>query len=364
MAKRMTTLVGALATLPALAGMCSATAAADDRSQIIYGVFAGNGSVADAASFTGKTPGVKTLFEDFDHTHVAKAEGDLTQAWNEGTVPILTWELGAKGNDPKHTPNSDIDVRIAQGQKDTYIDDYASMIHRYVAGPDGRIGTNDDRKVYLRIAHEMNGNWYPWSSSKAQKPSDYVNAWRHIHEHFDAAGLTSRNVQYMWIPMGCGPSGLCVSHDHPVKDYYPGSQYVDWVGVDAYNWGTTPNKGGWQQPDALLTKPLNEVSAIAPGKPLAIPEIGSADTGGDKKQWFNDLYGFSSYFHTTNGGSIKLMSYFNLDKEAHWAAYGGSGGDTTVDGIHGFSTYRSMVRHQNSIGGGNAHLTNNQFHGQ
>ena len=53
--------------------------------------------------------------------------------------------------------------------------------------------------VYLRFAHEMNGNWYPWGSDvNGNQPADYVRAWRHVHGVFVAAGAV--NAQWVWSP--------------------------------------------------------------------------------------------------------------------------------------------------------------------
>ncbi len=58
------------------------------------------------------------------------------------------------------------------------------------------------RPMFLRFAHEMNANWYPWDGTTASTPgthdgpSKYVAAWRHVHDVFVAAGATNAS--------GCG----------------------------------------------------------------------------------------------------------------------------------------------------------------
>jgi beta-mannanase len=48
-------------------------------------------------------------------------------------------------------------------------------------------------KIYL--AHEMNGNWYPWSRDAV--PNDYILAWRHVHDMFSSKNLNSTRLQWV-----------------------------------------------------------------------------------------------------------------------------------------------------------------------
>ncbi len=33
------------------------------------------------------------------------------------------------------------------------------QLYVFLAGPDGKLGTDDDRRAYMRWGHEMNGGW-------------------------------------------------------------------------------------------------------------------------------------------------------------------------------------------------------------
>ncbi len=87
----------------------------------------------------------------------------------------------------------------------------------------------------IRFAHEMNGTWYPWSGSATA--STYVAAWRHIVSLFRADGVT--NVQWVWSP------NVQEGSKYPISPYFPGDEWIDYVGLDGYNWGTN-NQGTWQ----------------------------------------------------------------------------------------------------------------------
>ena len=39
--------------------------------------------------------------------------------------------------------------------------------------------------LVIRLDHEMNGNWYPWSEDQAyNSPGEYVAMWRHVVDRF------------------------------------------------------------------------------------------------------------------------------------------------------------------------------------
>jgi beta-mannanase len=128
----------------------------------------------------------------------------------------------------------------------------------------------------------MNGNWFPWSEGvNGNQPGEYVAAWRHVHDVFASVGAT--NVSWVWCP-NVDPNAKFQS----IASLYPGSEYVDWTGLDGYNWG--PKKGGWTSFDHLYRSTYDAiVETIAPGKPLMIAEIGSTQEGGSKADWISEV---------------------------------------------------------------------------
>jgi hypothetical protein len=102
---------------------------------------------------------------------------------------------------------------IAAGQYDSYLRSYAAAVRAY------------GHPVTLTFAHEMNGSWYSWGSPEIS-PATWVAAWRHVVTVFRAQRAS--NVTWVWAPNAQQP-GM-----QPVRDYWPGSQYVTWVGIDGY----------------------------------------------------------------------------------------------------------------------------------
>jgi mannan endo-1,4-beta-mannosidase len=116
-------------------------------------------------------------------------------------TPMITWE-----------PWNVSLQSIASGADDAYLSEIAAQVAAYPA------------PVYIRFAHEMNGNWYPWGA----QPAEYVAAWRHLWNVFQAAGAT--RAQWVWAPDLI--AGLPrTSWRREVAAYWPGAQYVNIVGT-------------------------------------------------------------------------------------------------------------------------------------
>jgi hypothetical protein len=74
--------------------------------------------------------------------------------------------------------------------------------------------------IFLRYASEMNGNWQAYSGD----PDAYIAKWRMVYRimHEEAP-----NVVMVWCPFATPRATIPL--------YYPGDDYVDWVGVNIYS---------------------------------------------------------------------------------------------------------------------------------
>ena len=85
--------------------------------------------------------------------------------------------------------------------------------------------------IFLRFAHEMNGDWYPWDgyhNGKFDGAATYIAAWRHVHVHL-------RGCERIERACGSGARRRTSVPDagwNSWRRYYPGDAYVDWVCVD------------------------------------------------------------------------------------------------------------------------------------
>jgi hypothetical protein len=214
--------------------------------------------------------------------------GTLRAPWDiqNHKVPHITWQ-----------PADSLDDIIAGS---------ADALYHQRAAEAKAFGTD----FFLRWGHEMNGNWYPWAGvnngGAGVGPPKYIAAWKHVHDLFVADGAT--NAVWVWCPIVTDVPSDSWNH---WANYYPGDDYVDWVGIDTYNWGNSSSCCVWQS-FTDLTQAL--YSDYAGKKPIIISEMASAEVGGNKAAWIND-------FHTqmeTNFTGIKAVVWFDINKETDW----------------------------------------------
>lgn len=219
----------------------------------------------------------------------------LTAVRNRGSIPLLDWGSFALGGGINQSDFQLAD--IANGAHDAYIRQFARDAKAW------------GHPFFLRFDWEMNGNWqFPWSEKlNGNKPGDYVRMWRHVHDIFKAED--ANNVTWVWCPnvAGIGTTSL--------SSVYPGDAYVDWTCLDGYN--KYPTWLEFNQVFAAdginwLHDSYNEITTLAPSKPLMIGETASleAGDGGTKKAaWIR------SAFQNMPGRfpKIKAVVWFNWD---------------------------------------------------
>jgi cellulose synthase (UDP-forming) len=187
----------------------------------------------------------------------------------QNVIPVLTWEpwdiqKTKDGNDyvqKEYAPKV-----IASGSYDDFIHSFARQAADY------------GKPFFLRFAHEMNGNWYPWGVQAGNDATDYIKMWRHVHDIFAKEGAT--NVIWVWSPNNTDADG----NSDTILSYYPGSDYVDWVAFSGFNWGQTSLVSKWTPFRNLAYDAYNKLITL--NKPIMVAETSSASYGGDKTTWF------------------------------------------------------------------------------
>ncbi len=177
---------------------------------------------------------------------------------DNGRIPLITW---------CSPPLND----VVQGVYDNLFKERANALKQF------------GRPVFFRWAWEMNGNWYLWSGAlNGKNPALYVAAWRHVHDIFVSEG--ANNVVWVWAPSS---TKVPDATWNKTADYYPGDNYVDWIGVDGYNRGDND----WRSLQDIFAKFYSHWAAVAPNKPIMISETGAVEEGGDKAAWLSIIAG-------------------------------------------------------------------------
>lgn len=222
-----------------------------------------------------------------------------------GAVPVITWEPWNPANGVDQ-PAYALD-RITAGDFTTYETTWAKQIKTY------------GKPVVLRFAHEMNGNWYPWSAgSNGNTAGDYVAAWRQVRSVFSRQGVT--NVTWNWSP------NVPYTGSTPLSSVYPGDAYVDEVALDGYNWGSTQSWSTWTSFWDLFSSGVTQLRALT-AKPLFIAEVATAEAGGSKAAWISDMFATLAAHPEVRG-----FTWFDHAKETDWRI------DSSAESMDAFRT--------------------------
>jgi hypothetical protein len=155
--------------------------------------------VADFTDMAGKQPNLVGYYsgwwESFQTSFAEKVH-------SHGAATIMQW-------DPTLASVS----RIASGGYDGYLRSFADSVRNF------------GQPVVIGFGHEMNAYWYSWGYGHLPAAT-FVAAWRHIVTLF--RDQHANNVTWLWTLQADEPG------TGPIAAWWPGSQYVTWVGIDGY----------------------------------------------------------------------------------------------------------------------------------
>jgi hypothetical protein len=286
---RLTAVVAALAVALSLLG-AGATQAPAASQPIQLGAFVpgapGDARILDGyASMVGRRPDIVMMFRDLNGPLLYPNE--IPHLRERGETPMVTLEPYS-GSGMASFPD------IVAGRYDSYFRQEADAVR----------GLN--MTVLLRFAHEMNLPSIDWGAGKdGNTGSSYAEAWRHVVSVFRQEGAT--NVKWVWAP-NVDYGG------RPFAQYFPGDQWVDYVGLDGYNWGTSSGDS-WSSFSKVFASSYSTITQLS-SRPLIISETASSETGGGKAAWIEE-----AFFETipTKMPRIAAVVWFDDNKERDWA---------------------------------------------
>jgi beta-mannanase len=184
----------------------------------------------------------------------------LQIAKENGSITMISW-----------MPTPHTAQNILDGAADDYIKTFANGVKEF------------GDEIWLRPLHESNGDWYTWGTGKdsVNNAEDKVaGAYRHIVDIF--RGLGVNNVKWIWTT-NCSNSGSST-----FRGSYPGDEYVDYISIDGYNWGTAQSWSSLSSFEEVFTPSYQAISQF--NKPMFLAEFSSSELGGDKAGWITDMF--------------------------------------------------------------------------
>jgi mannan endo-1,4-beta-mannosidase len=146
-------------------------------------------------------------------------------------------------------------TEIADGSQDGYLVSYADAVRFY------------GRAVILSFGHEMNGDWYSWGY-QSSSPREFIAAWRHIVTVFRSQGAD--NVTWLWTVNSIAGGGTRIADP---DDWWPGSKYVTWAGIDGYYYRKSETFNTLFEPTIADIRKVTRI-------PILIAETGVAPKAG------------------------------------------------------------------------------------
>ena len=198
-----------------------------------------------------------------------------------GSVPLIYWSpWGPPYDQGGQKPDQFSLARIVAGQCDAYIDQWAAGAREF------------GRPLLVSFACEPNSDWFPWggklNGGEGAGPELYVRAYRHAVDRVRAAG--AGNVAWVFHAN---------STSHPNRQwnamsaYYPGADYVDWLGMSVYG-QLTPGDGDedWIDWKTAMEHAYKTLCALDPAKPVMLAEwgVGEFPASGDKAAFVRDAF--------------------------------------------------------------------------
>lgn len=226
-------------------------------------------------------------------------QNELAEA-NAGHALLISWDMGSTAATRFTT--------FTAGSHDSYLAKVASAVAEF------------GQPIYLRPWPEMNGDWTAFqptvtgSKPAGGTPAQFIAAWRYVVNFFRSHGAT--NARWVFNPTSDTYAGTT-----DVRGIFPGSRYVDVLGLDGFNWGT----GGafqWTSFQQIFKTQYSRLVDLDPGAPVWICEFGSKepaendgapiDPTASKANWY------SAMLSSTAFPAVQVAVFFDIDKERDW----------------------------------------------
>jgi hypothetical protein len=217
-----------------------------------------------------------------------------------GHTLLVSWDLGETSDSRFST--------FTDGSHDGYLAQVARAVAAF------------GKPIYIRPWAEMNADWvaYQPTADGAQPaggtPEEFVAAWQYLVTFFRDHGASNAR----WV---FNPTADTYPQTTDVRTIFPGSEYVDVLGLDGFNWG---NGGAlrWRSFTDIYQTQYQRLVSLAPGVPVWVCEFGSkepaendgapADPSHSKSAWYSALFASTAF------PAIDALVMFDVDKERDW----------------------------------------------
>lgn len=223
-----------------------------------------------------------------EHTFSRGGTRTLLLSWDMGPTRFTEW---------------------SSGEHDSYLDQIAQAALSY------------PHEVYVRPWPEMNGDWQTFQPTRdGSLPhggtyAEFIAAWRHVVTYLRDAGAT--NLKWVF-----NPTVDTYAETTPVKEIWPGAEYVDVLGLDGFNWGRDDSWGRWRSFRSIFIKQYRRLTALHPTAPVWLCEVASKEPrrhdGAPRDRKHRKAAWVRTMLADTSMPRITAVIWFHADKERDW----------------------------------------------
>ncbi len=233
--------------------------------------------------------------------------------------------------------------KIIEGKFDKELHKYAQDVKNF------------QKPILIDFGVEMNGDWFPWGGAlnggavktkygdpqKADGPERFVDAYRHIINIFRFEKVN--NVTWFFHP------DIYSYPEHrkwnDPKYFYPGDDYIDWIGISVYG-PQTPAEDYWDTFSKIMKERQNKILEISQKKPIALLEFGVTDHHplGKKSQWLKGAFAY--ILNQDSLLQFKAISYWHENWEEDddlWATLRLDSSSTSLN------TFKNLISNEKFI---------------
>lgn len=222
----------------------------------------------------------------------------MNTIWNRGCIPAINmnWGVSNTSSSPGFT-----NAQIVAGNNDTNWTNFFTAAASY------------NKPFFLLPCVEFNGSWTyegglqsdgTFNPTSGNTTTNFKSAWQHIWNLANSAGANTC-CTWAWIPNAINP-GYNGIYDN-IEDYYPGSGYVDWTGMDTFSY-SYPLGTFTQNCQPTYDRITGHVSN---SKPMMISQIAAAAADSPRDPVNNTNWINSMFTGLPNFPLIKAFMWFS-----------------------------------------------------
>jgi cellulose synthase (UDP-forming) len=188
---------------------------------------------------------------------------NINQVYKLHALPLLAWSLWQNDSLNHIAKDPDVMSRIIAGKYDDQLRSFATQVARL------------NKPVYISCNTAVAQNKYPLFAQVADKPENYIAAWKYVHDLFDEVGADK--VIWIWTPWDSFIG----------SQYFPGNDYVDWLGLDLTKFSKDKSSVNTNSFDSLY-RPFHKLPLFKSGLPVIVTATPGFTK--DKEAWWNNAW--------------------------------------------------------------------------